>query len=227
MKQILTTIVIVAACVVGASANAAITSRSKDIVVMLPADLPEAAQLPGQSMELHSFSDGTTYLYIEQQQVQRILVLDVTKLSKVKFIASVKLDIPAPFDFVRDLGGSAALVCYRDNRGSAVVDFQMRKDPVIAPASNLNQAGHTEEVGDTGFLMVNEARLQAGYAPKDYQVVDSYEPRDPRLIATVKQVQKKITDGNTGAVFLLGTEGLTVVRQPRVEEQQKLEAESN
>jgi hypothetical protein len=43
----------------------------------------------------------------------------------------------------------------------------------------------------------------------------------------VKQVQKKITDGNTGAVFVLGTEGLTIVRQPRVEEQQKLEAESD
>jgi hypothetical protein len=43
----------------------------------------------------------------------------------------------------------------------------------------------------------------------------------------VKQVQKKIMDGNTGAVFVLGTEGLTVVRQPRVEEQQKLKAESD
>jgi len=226
MKQILA-IILTAAAFAGVSANAAVTSRSKDIVVVLPGDLPEAAQLPGQSMELHSFSDGTTYLYIEQQQVQRILVLDATNLSKVKFVASVKLDIPAPFDFVRDLGGSAALVCYRDNRGSAVVDFQKRKAPVIEPANNLNQAGHTEEVGDTGFLMVNEPRLPTGNAPKDYQVVDSYEPRDPRLIATVKQVQKKITDGNTGAVFLLGTEGLTIVRQPRVEEQQELEAESN
>ena len=227
MKQVSSMLVAVVLCNAGVSADAALTSRSKDILVMLPADLPDAAQLPGQSLDLHSFSDGTTYLYIEQQQVQRILVLDVTNLSKVKFIASVKLDIPAPFDFVRDLGGSAALICYRDNRGSAVMDFQKRKDPVIASASNLSQAGHTEEVGDTGFLIVNEPRLQTAYAPKDYQVVDSYEPRNPKLIATVKQVQKKITDGSTGAVFLLGEEGLTIVRQPHVEEQRLIEAESN
>jgi len=106
------------------------------------------------------------------------------------------------------------------------MDFQKRKDPVIASASNLSQAGHTEEVGDTGFLIVNEPRLQTAYAPKDYQVVNSYEPRNPKLIETVKQVQK-ITDGSTGAVFLLGEEGLTIVRQPRVEEQRRIEAESN
>ncbi len=52
--------------------------------------------------------------------------------------------------------------------------FQKRMAPVIEPASNLNQAGHTEEVGDAGFLMVNEPRLPTGNAPKDYQVVDSY-----------------------------------------------------
>ena len=113
MKQVSSILVAVVLCSAGVSANAALTSRSKDILVMLPADLPDAAQLPGQSLDLHSFSDGTTYLYIEQQQLQRILVLDVTNLSKVKFIASVKLDIPAAFDFVRDLGGSAALIYYR------------------------------------------------------------------------------------------------------------------
>jgi len=113
MKHVSSILMAVVLCSAQVSANAAITSRSRDIVVMLPRDLPDAAQLLGQSMDLHSFSDGTTYLYIEQQQVQRILVLDMTNLSKVKFIASVKLDIPAPFDFVRDLGGSAALIYYR------------------------------------------------------------------------------------------------------------------
>jgi len=227
MKHIMIIILAAAVGMGGNPANAALTSRSKDILVMQPRDLPDAAQLAGQSMDLHSFSDGTTYLYIEQQQVQRILVLDVTNLSKVKVVASVKLEIPAPFDFVRDLGDSAALVCYRDNRGSAVVDFQKRKDPVIAPANKLSQAGRTEEVGDTGFLMVNEPRVPTGYAPKDYQVVDSYDPRNPTLIATVKQVQKKITDSDSGTVYLLGAEGLTIVRQPKVEQERRIEAQAD
>jgi hypothetical protein len=75
--------------------------------------------------------------------------------------------------------------------------------------------------------MVNEVRLQTAYAPNDYQVVDSSGPRYPKLIATAKQVQKKITDGSTGTIFLLGTDGLTIVRQPKVEEQRRIEAESN
>jgi hypothetical protein len=75
--------------------------------------------------------------------------------------------------------------------------------------------------------MVNEPRVPTGYTPNDYQVVDSYDPRNPTLIATVKQVQKKITDSDTGTVYLLGAEGLTIVRQPKVEQERRIEAQAD
>ena len=43
-------------------AQAEIHSKSKDLVVMEPSDLPEQAQTPGNSIFLHSDNAGDTYL---------------------------------------------------------------------------------------------------------------------------------------------------------------------
>jgi hypothetical protein len=62
-----------AATFIAMPSGAQITSQSKDIVVLLPRDLPEIAQSAGQSMALHALGNGNTYLYIEQQLQDRCL----------------------------------------------------------------------------------------------------------------------------------------------------------
>ncbi len=57
---------------------------------------------------------------------------------------------------------------------------------------------------------------------RDYQVIDISAPSDPVVLATVKQVKHKVVNGNTGTTFLLGSEGLTVIRRTSVENDYKV-----
>ncbi len=64
-------------------AEAEIHSKSKDLVVMEPTDLPEQAQTPGNSIFLHYDNAGDTYLYVEQQNGARLSVFDVTDPARI------------------------------------------------------------------------------------------------------------------------------------------------
>jgi hypothetical protein len=52
-------------------------------------------------------------------------------------------------------------------------------------------------------------------------VVGSFNPANPVLLDTVRLVTDKTTRDETGTTFLLGSEGLTIIRRPRVEEETK------
>lgn len=209
------------------AARPEVTTQSKEIVVLEPQDLHEASQRAGQSMELHSLGNGSTYLYIERKMGAQLVILDVTDPAHIKTIGSTNLESPSTFDFVRDLDGNTALVCFRDNKGAAIVDFRNAKEPKVVMADALRQAAHTEEIGFTGILMVNEPRRDGDVVARDYQIVDTSDPRNPKLLTTVYQVRMKLTDSATGATYLLGTDGLTVVRLPRVEEQHRRDQSYN
>ena len=77
---------------------AKVVSKSTDIVVLEPKDLPAEAQAGGESMTLYSANNGQTYLYVEQKQLHRLLVLDVTDPARIRELAMVGLDAPAPFE---------------------------------------------------------------------------------------------------------------------------------
>jgi hypothetical protein len=210
-----------AAFVPAMSAHAEIRSKSNELIVVQPKDLPEQAQTPGNSFFLYSDNAGSTFLYIEQQQGARLTVFDVTDPAKVKFISTTALNGPGVFDFVRPLDGHGELVRYRDNKGVAVLDLHKVKAPVIRTISALSEAGATESLGETGFLMVNEPYTYIRSTPRDYQVVDISSPSDPVLLATITQVKHKLVNGDTGTTFLLGSDGLTLVRRTSVENDYK------
>jgi hypothetical protein len=191
----------------------------KDIVVLQTRDLPEIAQSAGQSMALHTLGNGSTYLYIEQQQFGRLAILDVTDLSHVKAVGVAHLDISAPFDFVRPLGDSAELVCFRGEGGAAVLDLHHPKQPALTSVNGLRHVASTEALGGTGFLLLNNSKNGTELIATDYQILDTSNPNSPRLLATVANVQQKLTSQMIGAVYLLGSDGLTIVRRPRVEEE--------
>jgi len=203
----------------GNIAVAQIESRSKEIVVVKPISLPELVQQRGTAFQLYSGDgDSNTYLYIEQHQGERLLVLNVTDPGHLKMVDAVTLTVPGPFEFVGMLGDSAFLVRFRNNAGLAVLDLRKPKAPVLKPLSGLQNPGRIESLGHSAFLMVNEGQLDAPPIPRDYQVVDTSNPVDPTLLFTVKQVTANISRDETGTIFLLGSEGLTIIRRPRVEE---------
>jgi hypothetical protein len=203
--------------------SAEVQSKSRDLIVEGPSDLPEQARTPGNSCFLYADGGGSTYLYVEQQQGARLSVFDVTNPSKIKLVSSISLNVSGVFDFVRPLGGRAELVRFRENRGVAVLELHKAKKPSMRMIANLFEPGSTEPLGESAFLMVNEP-----YNPfvravaRDYQVIDISAPSDPVLLATVKQVKHKVVNGDTGTTFLLGSEGLTVIRRTSVENEYKV-----
>jgi len=200
---------------------AEIRSKSQELIVVQPHDLPEAAQTPGHSLFLYSDGSGGTYLYIEQLQGARITIFDVTDPSKIKLVGSIPLTVSGAFDFVRPLDGHGELVRFRDNKGVAVLDLHKAKAPSLRMISGLSDSGSTQPLGETGFLIVNEPYNYVRATPRDYQVVDISSPSEPVLLATVKEVRHELVNSDTGTTFLLGSEGLTVVRRTSVENDYK------
>jgi hypothetical protein len=58
---------------------------------------------------------------------------------------------------------------------------------------------------------------------RDYQVVDASNVANPVLLYTANRVTRTITRNATGTTFLLGQDGLTVIRRPRVEQEYQAE----
>jgi hypothetical protein len=203
--------------------QAEIKSRSGNQIVEEPADLPEMARTPGQSLFLYKASNGETYLYVEQQNGARLAIFDVTDPAKIKTAASVPINPPGAFDFVGYLNDRTELVRFRDSGRRAELDLREPKSPTLKAASSLSEPGHIESLGQTGLVMINgHYRYVAGVA-HDYNLVDVSNPAHPTPVATIKQVKHKVVNEETGTTYLLGSDGLTVIRRPRVEEDHKIE----
>ena len=211
-----------AALALTVSSYAEIQSKTHELIVVQPKDLPEQAQLEGNSLFLYSDNAGATYLYVEQQQGARLSIFDVTDPSKIKLVSSIAMTGPGAFDFVRPVDGHGELVRFRDNKTVAVLDLHKVKAPTLHMVNALAEGGATEALGESGFLMVNETYNYVRATPRDYQVVDISSPSEPTLLATIAQVKHKVVNNDTGTTFLLGSEGLTVVRRTSVENDYKV-----
>jgi hypothetical protein len=206
---------------VAAGAEAQIASRSGTIVIVQPNSLPALTRQNGIAFQLYSETgDGSCYLYIEQNQGSRLLVLDVSDPARVRLVNTVPLTVPGPFDFVRTLGSSAFLLRFRNTRDLAVLDLRKPKMPALKLLANPLYSGRTESLGDSAFLAVDE-HWAAPAVPQDYQVVDVSNPANPTLLYTVKQVNGKLERADTGTTFLLGSDGLIIIRLPLEEEKHK------
>ena len=212
---------VVAAAVLTSTADAEIHSRSKELVVMEPRDLPEQAQEAGNSLFLHSDNAGNTYLYVEQQQGARLSVFDVTDPARIKLVVSTPLAAEGAFDFVRPLGNNAELVYFRDGQKEAVLDLRKAKRPVFRVISTTMDFGPAETLGESGLLVTGQPYKYVSAISRNYQVID-IAASAPTQLATVNDVRHRVTNDETGTTFLLGPNGLTVVRRLNVENEYKV-----
>ena len=203
-------------------AEAELHSKSNRLVVMEARDLPEQAQTPGNSLFLHTDNAGSTYLYVEQQQGARLSVFNVTDPASIKLAVSTPLPTQGAFDFVRPLGDNAELVYFRDSQMEAVLDLRKTKRPALRMISNTTDLGPAEPLGASGFLVTRKTHEYTPAVAQDYLVMD-VAGSSPTRLTTVKDVKHRATNDETGTTFLLGSDGLTVVRRPRVEEGYKVQ----
>jgi hypothetical protein len=222
-------LVFTAAVLTTSPAGAEIRSRSTDLVVMEPGDLPEQSQTPANSLFLHSDNAGGTYLYVEQQDGARLSIFDVTDPAHIKLVVSKPLAAQGAFDFVRPLGDDAELIYFRDNRKEAVLDVRKAKRPELRMISAMTDIDAAEPLGESGFLVRTQSHAYTPAVAHDYQVMD-VAGSIPTELATVNDVKHRVTNDYTGTTFLLGSDGLTVVRQLSVEndyKEQQLQTQGN
>jgi hypothetical protein len=224
MKRVFNTMLAAAVFATVMSAHAAESSHSKTIIVESPNDLPEAAQVVSEAMYLHDTGDGRSFLYLEQNNGRRLAILDVTDPANIKAVAQQSIAATSPYDFVRDLDGSAVLIQFRDNSGFATLDLKHSKKPALVPAPDVMNAGNAEALGETGLLVNATATfVEPTRKAQDYRVIDMSIPSKPSLLVAVPQVKQRIAKEDTGTLFLLSDNGLTTVRRPRVEQEHQME----
>jgi hypothetical protein len=167
-----------------------------------------------QDILLHADDNGSTYLYVEQQQGALLSVYDVTDPAHMKLDAAVQTGARGSYDFVSAIG-NGELIAFRDGSGSAVLDLHKAKAPKLAMIEG--QVGNaTQLLGDSGYLASSFETVApiatAATAPRTVQVVETAVAA-PRLVSTLANVTKQVRRGETGTTFLLGQNGVTVVRQ--------------
>jgi hypothetical protein len=223
IKSVLTYTITAAALVLSTiSAQAATYSKSRELVVMEPRDLPEQAQVQGNALLLHSDNKGNTYLYVEQQRGGRLSVFDVTDPSHIKVVVSAQIPNEGPFDFVRPLANNAELVYFRDGQKTGVLDLRKVRKPVLRITATLTDLATAEQLGRSGLLAATNSYSYVPAVARDFQVID-ISSKNPTPLVTAKEVKHRVTNDETGTTFLLGSDGLTVVRRLNVENEYKMQ----
>lgn len=219
----------ITAAVAPTATLAQLQSKSGQLVVVEPRNLPEAAQLHGNSFLLHNDAAGRTSLYIEQQQGARLTTLDVSDPSRIKAIGTETLAVEGAYDFIRSLDDDTELIGFRKDGSTAVLNLKKPATPSLHSVSGEIDLASVEPLGTTGMLSTGEAEpagIGAAIA-RDFQVLDLATAANPVVLATVKQVKHKVVNDATGTTFLLGAEGLTVIRQPRIEDAYNAQRNAN
>jgi hypothetical protein len=213
--------VAIAAVISGMAASFALAAPSSNLIVVPPTKLPASARQSGDAMLLHETIDGTTLLYIEQNQGSRLAIFDVTDPAHIKGEGSVEVDAPGPFDFVSSLGTRAELIRFRQDQGNAVLDLHKAKVPVLKTPQGLTLKGAAMPLGNDG-LTVSSRVLADSQLTRDYQVRVVNAANSPELsrVFNLKGIREEITKYDTGTTFLLTDDGLFLIRRP-VKEMEK------
>jgi hypothetical protein len=198
------------AAMAGGAAHGAV--RSKAIVVEFPADLPELAQARTDAMYLEDTGSGQAILYLEQDQGRQLAILDVTDPANIRVVGQAAIEAPAAYDFVHDLANSASLIRYRDGSGFAVISFKNYKKPVLKDEPEYLHPASAETYGMHGLLLESAGQPSAPGQDPQYQVLGTSSSTDPVPLATIHSVRQRVDRPQTGTIFLLNDDGLTVVR---------------
>jgi hypothetical protein len=193
------------------------TAEGKGDLVIVPSNkLPEKAHRAGQAMKLHLVSPDTLYLYVEQDNGRSIAVFDVSHPRKIVLKAFVTVDAPASFDFVETVGRHTELIRYTDGSGNALLDLSKPKLPRIKSLAATASEAYIlpiKEAGSGISGVVTKPYISSASAA--YQVI---LPSRPQQILTVREVIQQLRDEANGTTYLLGSDGLTVIRDLKREQ---------
>ena len=207
------------------SANAVTDkSESKTIVVQSPSTLPALGVKNSEAMYLQKTDDGRALLYVESAGGTEITTLDVTDPGRIRRVTETKLAAASAFDFVEPIGHDRVLIRYRNGSGEALVNVRHGNHPALESASALAGTDAAEKLGETGLLTASTTVL-APILQNDpiYTVWDNSKASHPSVLATIPGVTQRLSNEDTGTLFFLSKDGITLVRRLRVEHDHKVD----
>jgi hypothetical protein len=183
------------------------------------------AQANSEAMYLDKRGDGRTVLYVESAEGTKLTALDVSDPAKIQRLAETELGARSQFDFVESVGNDSALVRYRDGSGEALLNFKHWKHPVLSDAAALTGTEVAEKLGETALLSASTNAAVAPIVDSDptYKVWDDSKASHPNLLAIIPGVTQRFSNEDTGTLFFLSKNGITVVRRLRAEEDYKVD----
>jgi hypothetical protein len=215
---------LIAVLAVTATAQAGTKSHSSSIVIDSPADLPELAQHRSEAMYLHTNGSGQAFLYLEQDQGKSLAILDVSNPGSIRDVGRVSLAVRSTYDFVQSLSHSAALIRYRDGSGLAVITFKKYKQPVLVAAPGLPNLANIQAFGQNTLLFASAGNPSSPSQDNQCEVIDVSNPAKPKSLVAIHGLKQRLERQDTGTLFLLGSDGLTVIRRPSIEEEYQYES---
>jgi hypothetical protein len=199
------------------------SALSGDVTVDAPAQLPAAAREPGIALYLHhKNSNGSVYLYVEQENGTRLALFDVTDPGHIRALGTITLATQTPFEFAENVGMDAVLLRARDGHATALLDLHKPSAPALRTLPENINFDNLNNIGNEVYTSTEsqgQAASTVAAQPQDIRIYDLANPQKPVLISTAHQVIASIHRTETATTFLLGSDGLTVVRHPREEEQ--------
>lgn len=193
-------------------------SKNKSIIVVEPADLPEAARAPGLALFLQATTDGNFYLYEEQENGTQLTIYDVTDPGHIKVKSTKRLNVQGAYDFVRPIDEKSELIRFRGSKKAALLVFS-QDDVHLQEASSFDDPKQAVVTEKAAAIEPSGASEPGPAVVKDFDVVDTTAEASPEHVATVFQVEHQVANDELGTTFLLNRQGLTVVRRPKVEEE--------
>jgi hypothetical protein len=76
-------------------------------------------------------------------------------------------------------------------------------------------------LGQSGLLVTSQTYSYVSAVGRNYEVID-IAASAPTQLTTIRNVRHRVTNNETGTTFLLGPDGLTVVRRLSVESDYKV-----
>jgi hypothetical protein len=175
---------------------------------------PHYATSDAEDLMLHSVKNGSTYLYVEQEQGAMLSVFDVTNPAHMKLEASIQTGAHGAFDFAGAVGDNE-LIVFRDGSGNATLDLHRAKAPRLM--IDGRSATTTELLGTSGYLESTFQPIAPVASEAQSVQVGATMAAASHVVDTVSDVTRQVSRPETGTIFLLGQRGVTVVRQVDVE----------
>jgi hypothetical protein len=208
----------------GVPLQAATRNHSRTLRVETPEERRELAVENAEALYLQTPGDGSALLYVEEQGGRALIVLDVTDPARIRRIADAPLAAGSDFDFVRTVSQKAVLVRYRDGSGFAILNLKHRRHPILATALAFPQTENSEQLDEANVLvMAGETANQPLRDPQTYRLVDTSDVTTPRELATISDVTQRVENQETGTLFLLNKNGVTMIRRLRIEQDHQVE----